>query len=68
VSKAPHCTWCILCGKLGLAVGPAPTVLDVLSPAREAVRLATAFTTDAVADCFVAVLPVGARAPPAFVA
>ena len=62
-----HCSWCVLCGKLGVAVG-APPVPDValLPPA--------AFLQDAGAvprECFrgrsYALLPVGARAPPRFV-
>jgi hypothetical protein len=67
-SRTLHCTWCILCGKLGVALAPPPVVADVLSPERDAVRWSNAFGTEIFAGRSASVLPVGARAPPPVVA
>jgi hypothetical protein len=65
--QAAHCSWCILCGKLGAAVGAPPVPIVALGP----VATRGEHVSDAQGACvlgrFYAVLPLGSRAPPGFV-
>jgi hypothetical protein len=63
-ANAPHCFWCILAKKLGLGLGPPPTIAAVLSPLREAVEVALTIRAETSDHRLHSLPPLGARAPP----
>jgi hypothetical protein len=66
-AKAPHCSWCILCGKLGAAIGAPPAPIAILQPEAMYLKQAAPGVRGRVAGHSFAVLPLGARAPPRLV-
>jgi hypothetical protein len=66
-SKEHPCGWCILCGKLGVALGTPPHPLGALLPyGSSATQFAPAAGASVLGQTY-GVLPLGARAPPRFV-
>jgi hypothetical protein len=62
--EAHPCGWCVLCGKLGIALGMPAAASGVLAPhPASTVRLVFAIS-DRGLDSTRATLPLGARAPP----
>jgi hypothetical protein len=64
--ETAHCSWCILCGKLGAAVGTPPVPTAIVLPAAISIERIVGRSRAGAESLFRPVLPVGARAPPWF--